>query len=120
MKLIIQKRFKNLLLDIIKTSSQFPKTDEYQIIRKQVIRSSSSSAANYRAACRAKSTRDFIHKLKIVEEEIDETNFWLEILVAMEHKKFDLSQSIEESKELLAITVSSLKTVKSNYQKNKS
>ncbi|MBL7113182.1 MAG: four helix bundle protein [Bacteroidales bacterium] len=85
------------------------------IISDQVLRSSSSIGANYRAAIRSKSARDFLNKLKIVEEETDETLYWLEIL---EKRRIGsgtvLASLIQEAHELLAIFVTSIKTVKSN------
>lgn len=84
----------------------------------QLIRSSSSPGTNYRAALRGKSTADFINKLKIVEEELDESNYFLELLL---HFNSDFSHLIEplisESVELLAITVKSIKTTKTNNPK---
>ncbi len=69
--------------------------------------------ANYRAANRAKSDRDFIHKMKIVEEEADESMFWLEILQEVaEVNPEEIKRLISEANELLAITVSSIKTVR--------
>ena len=55
-------------------ADNLPQTDSATVIKRQIIRSASSAAANYRAACIAKSTRDFINQLKIVEEELDETH----------------------------------------------
>ena len=79
----------------------------------QLIRCSSSVGANYRAACRAKSPADFIYKLKIVEEETDETMFWLEILEESNLIKYERIKLVKlELNEILAIVVSSIKTVK--------
>jgi four helix bundle protein len=77
----------------------------------QLVRCFSSPGANYRAACRAKSTRDFINKLKIVEEELDESIYFLELLQYF-NPKFEkrFVPIIKEADELLAITVASLKT----------
>jgi four helix bundle protein len=81
----------------------------------QLIRSSSSPGTNYRAALRGKSTADFINKLKIVEEELDESIYFLELLL---HFNEDFNDSIrpliDEGNELLAITVKSIKTTKAN------
>lgn len=77
----------------------------------QLIRSSSSAGANYRAACRAKSTADFINKLKIVEEELDESVYFLELLHYFNPVIKDrFTLLMKEGNELLAITVASLKT----------
>lgn len=70
-------------------------------------------AANYRAVCRAKSSADFINKLKIVEEECDESLFWMEMLLESNLMKPErLAQLIEEGNALLAITVASAKTAR--------
>ncbi len=77
------------------------------------MRSGTSAGADYRAACRAKSTADFIYKMGIVEEEADESLYWMELLVEggiMEPKKLELM--MKEATELLAITVASIKTAR--------
>ena len=76
----LKKRSKKFALDVIKLCSGLPQTLETRHAIGQVIRSSSSTAANYRSACRAKSKADFISKLGTVEEEADESGFWLEML----------------------------------------
>ncbi len=79
----------------------------------QLVRCSSSVGANYRAACRAKSKADFINKLKIVEEELDESMFFLELLVEFNpDKKEPISQLWREANELLSIIVASLTTLR--------
>ncbi len=77
---VLRKRTKDLAVRIVKMYSKLPKTDEARIIGKQLIRSVTSVAANYRAACRSRSKADFFAKLSIVVEEADETLFWLEIM----------------------------------------
>ena len=89
----------------------------YNIVNKnyadQGTRSASSSAANYRAACRAKSNSDFVHKLKIVEEELDESVFFLEMIVEINPSlKGTIDILHKEGNELLAIIVASLKTLR--------
>lgn len=76
----LKKRTKKFALDLIKLCSVLPQTLETRHAIGQVIRASSSTAANYRSACRAKSKADFISKLGTVEEEADESGFWLEML----------------------------------------
>ena len=71
MQEIIKKRTKQIGIDIILLINQFPNSIATRAISNQIIRSATSIGANYRAACRAKSTADFINKLKIVEEETD-------------------------------------------------
>ncbi len=104
--------FTVLIMNFIET---LPDTRAMRIISDQVLRSSSSVGANYRAARRAKSGRDFINKLKIVEEETDETLYWLEVLEKRKKgSKVVLGELIEEAHELLAIFVTSINTAKSN------
>src|SRR5712672_7788 len=80
---------------------------------KQLLRSGTSVGANYRAVCRAKSNPDFINKLRIVEEECDESLFWMELLVDNSIVKVDrLRELMKEGNELLAIAVSSAKTAR--------
>lgn len=95
-----------------------PKSREYNAFVNQLIRSSSSVGANYRASQRAKSTADFINKLKIVEEEADESVYWLEIFeeILPKHSEEILTLK-KEGKELLAITVASINTAKKNQKK---
>jgi len=81
----------------------------------QIVRSGTSVAANYRAACRAKSIADFIAKMGIVEEEADETLFWLELLEESELvPAAKLTAITQEANELIAITVASIKTARRN------
>ena len=76
----VKKRTKQIGLAVIILIDELPNKTSAWAIAKQIVRSSTSIGANYRAACRAKSPADFINKLKIVEEETDETHYWLEIL----------------------------------------
>jgi four helix bundle protein len=102
-----------------KLCMKFPFNAGNKIYIDQVIRSSSSSAANYRAACRGKSTPDFINKLKTVEEELDETMFFYEMLAEFNPSfKKDLRELYQEANELLSIIVASIKTANSNLLKN--
>lgn len=77
---LFRQRTKRLALDVIKLSKQLPKTEEAIIMKRQLLRSATSVAANYRAACRARSSAKFYAKLSIVVEEADESLFWLELL----------------------------------------
>jgi four helix bundle protein len=84
---------------------------EGRLIGNQIFRSGTSIAANYRAACRASSTADFVSRLAIVEEKADETLFWLEILSEMEViDKSHIEALMKENNEIIAIIVSSIKT----------
>ncbi|GGG40450.1 four helix bundle protein [Dokdonia pacifica] len=109
----LKKRTKKFTIDCWELCKQFPKSREFDAFIRQLIRSSSSVGANYRAANRAKSDRDFIHKMKIVEEEADESMFWLEVLKEVSDvNPEEITRLISEANELLAITVSSIKTVR--------
>lgn len=77
---LFRQRTKRLALDVIKFSKQLPKTEEAVIMKRQLLRSATSVAANYRAACRARSSAEFYSKLSIVVEKADESLFWLELL----------------------------------------
>ena len=119
----LKKRTKKFALDVIKLCFQMPDTRETRHAIGQVIRSSSSTAANYRSACRAKSKADFISKLGTVEEEADESGFWLEMLrdisqlgiVTFEPQSLrELGRLEDEANQLVAITVASRKTARGN------
>src|SRR5476651_2562793 len=78
---VFKKKTKKFVIDNILFFRTLPKTEEAKIIGRQLLRSSSSVGANYRAACRARSTAEFHSKLSIVVEEADESAFWMEILI---------------------------------------
>ena len=80
----LKERFRQFSLRIIRMVDAMPRTISSLAIAKQIVRSGTSPAANYRAACIAKSEKDFVNKLKIVEEEIDETTHWLSIIIDSE------------------------------------
>jgi four helix bundle protein len=100
-------------VSVSKLTGDLPNTSVNREHFKQIIRSSASVGANYRAARRAKSDADFIHKLKIVEEEADETVYFLELLSALnEPFQSNIAPLIVEGTEILKIIVASLKTVR--------
>jgi len=116
----LKKRFKDWAVSVVLFTKQFPKGQEFNAVRAQIVRSAPSAAANYRAACRGKSTPDFINKLKIVEEELDESMFWLEFVVALSHElRTNVIPLYKEADELLAITVSSIKTTRQKEERAK-
>ena len=80
----LQDRTKTFAVRIIKAFAGLPKQEAARVIGRQFLRSGTSLAANYRAACRARSAADFISKISVVAEEADETLFWLELLVQAE------------------------------------
>jgi four helix bundle protein len=112
---IFKARTKKLAVAIIKLVDKLPRSLASDAISRQVIRSGTSIGANYRAACRAKSTPDMINKMKIVEEESDETQYWLEILVeAGLVPKNQVVDIYKETNEILAMTVASIKTLRNH------
>jgi four helix bundle protein len=109
----LRDRTKKFELRTIRMFSSLPKRTEAQVLGTQTLRSGTSVAANYREASRARSNAEFISKLGIVEQELDETMLWLELLVEAEimpEKK--LSALHQEADELLKITVASVRTAK--------
>lgn len=109
----LKDRTKAFSLRVIKLTDAMPRTRTADVIGRQLLRSGTSVGANYRAARRAKSLADFICKLGIVEEEIDESAYWLELLVEaglMPQSK--LCALITECDEITAIVVASIKTAK--------
>ena len=109
----LKNRTKHFALLVIRLCRSVPRSEESRIITRQLLRSATSVAANYRAVCRARSTPDFISKLGIVLEEADETLFWLELLAdagIIAVQKLELP--MKEADELVAIFVASLRTVK--------
>ena len=115
----LKKRKKAFALRILKLADALPKTTAGRALSSQIVRSGTSVAANYRAACRAKSSPDFIAKMAIVEEEADETLFWLELLEESELlPAAKLTAIKQEADELIAITVTSIKTARRNRADN--
>lgn len=114
----LKGRTKRFAIDVIKMTETLPFNRSLDVLVKQILRSSSSVGANYRSACRGKSTADFLNKIIIVEEEADESLYWLELmeesgLVAAEK----LSYLKKEADELTAIFTAIGKTTRTNLQK---
>jgi four helix bundle protein len=115
----LKRRTKQFGIRIVKLVEALPRSQTAAVIGRQLLRSATSVGANYRAVCRAKSRADFIAKLGIVEEECDESLYWLEMLVETNLIKPPLVASLmNEGEEILAIIVASAKTarVKNNPQ----
>jgi four helix bundle protein len=111
----MKDRTKAYALRVVKVVQSPPQNRICDILGGQLLRAGTSVGANYRAACRAKSPPDFVNKLKIVEEECDESLFWMEILVEAGLVKLArLSKLMGEGNALLALTVSSAKTARSS------
>ena len=116
----LQKRFKSLALKTAKLCVKLPFNAPNRVYVDQIIRSSASSAANYRSACRAKSKPDFVNKLKTVEEEVDETMFFYEKIAEFNSEaKKELRELFIEANQLLSIIVASINTSNSNIIKEK-
>ena len=92
----LQDRTKKFAVRTIKTFAKLPKDEATRIIGRQFLRSGTSLAANYRAACRARSPADFISKVSIVSEEADETLFWFELLAEAELLRPELVRAADE------------------------
>lgn len=113
MRVLLEKRTKKIGIEIIKMVENLPNKQSAWTIGRQLIRSAVSIGANYRASKRAKSDADFINKLKIVEEETDETLYWLEILEESQIIDESLSKNIKvELNEILSIIVATLNTMR--------
>jgi four helix bundle protein len=104
----LKKRTKQFAIRIVRLYQALPKRDEARVIGKQALRSGTSVAANYRAVCRARSKAEFVAKIGVVLEEIDETVFWLELLVETRIVAQSRMESLQkEATELLAIFAAS-------------
>ena len=111
----MKKRTKAYSNRIVKVSEALPKNWIAQTLGKQLLRCGTSVGSNYRAVCRAKSNPDFINKLRIVEEECDESLFWMELLVDNNLIKAErLKGLMTEANELLSIFVASAKTARAS------
>jgi four helix bundle protein len=112
---IFRDRSKQFAILVVKLFKSLPKSDEARIIGKQLLRSATSVAANYRAAGRSRSRAEFISKMGIVVEEADETVFWLELLIETDVvEKNKVETLLGEANELLAIFAASQRTAKAN------
>ncbi len=115
---MFKHRTKTLALNVIKLAEKLPKNKTAEVIGKQLLRSAISVGANYRAACRGRSVADTISKLGIVEEEADESMYWMELLIESGIvAKESLQYMIEETNEITAMTVASIKTLKRRRSK---
>ena len=109
----LRERTKAFALRIIRLFRYLPRTNEAQIIGKQLLRSGTSIGANYRSACRARSRAEFVAKLGIVVEEADETIYWLDLLMdSGTVKKERLANLLTEARQLTAIFTAATRTIK--------
>ena len=116
-----QDKTKRLGLHVIRFVEILPQNYTSRVIVNQILRCALSVGANYRAVCRAKSDKDFINKMKIVEEECDETIYWLEIIEESGLAKIEIVTPLKrEAKEILAMIVASINTMSKNLKSKKS
>jgi four helix bundle protein len=114
----LAKRATDFALRVVRLYRALPECDEARVVGSQLLRSATSVAANYRAVCKARSRADFISKLGIVEEEADETVFWLEFLGETGVvKKERLRDLVSEGSQLTAIFAASRKTARRNNRR---
>ena len=112
----MKQRTKKFALRILDLGDAIPRTRSGNVIANQIIRSGTSVGANYRALCRAKSRADFINKTSIIEEEADESCFWLELLIDRRLPSTRRVQPLlDEANELTAIFIASRKTAVSRH-----
>jgi four helix bundle protein len=114
----LKSRTKKFALRTIRLVQSLPKNKAGDVLGHQLLRSATSVGANYRAACRARSQADFISKITIVEEEADESCYWIELIGESElMEKEKLEDLLKEANELTAIFTASGKTAKENKKK---
>ena len=112
-----KQRTKKFGLAVIKLVETLPRNRTAEVLGRQLLRAGTSVGANYRAACRGKSAADVVAKLSIVEEEADESIYWIELLVEaglVAPNRVDVLK--KEANELLAMTVASIKTIRARQQ----
>jgi four helix bundle protein len=109
----LKERTKKFALDVLRHCEVYPNKPAFLVLTRQLMRAATSVGANYRAACRAKSKADFISKISTVEEEADESAFWLEMLGDL-HGRSDAERTrlTDEAYQLVAIRVKSRKTAR--------
>ncbi|MGH7202759.1 MAG: four helix bundle protein [Planctomycetaceae bacterium] len=111
-------RTKEFALRVIRLVNSLPNTPAARTIGGQLIRAGTSVGSNYRAACRARSSAEFRAKLGIVEEEADESMFWIELLIDAEIMKAELLQDLlDEANSITAMVVSSIWTSRNSSAK---
>ena len=109
----LKQRTREFALRVIRLCEALPKNRTADVIGRQLLRAGTSVGANYRAACRARSRAEFVAKLGIVEEECDETIYWIELLI--ESNLVDVARVrplTEEAAEILGIVIASIKTAR--------
>ena len=116
----LKRRPRRFALDVIRLCRQFPRTMDGSVVAKQLIRSATPTAANYRAACWARSSIDFVSKITLVSEEADESELWLDVTIAagiLSDKQ--ARELLEEAGHLTAIFTASRETAKRNLARQR-
>jgi len=114
----LKKRTKQFALRIMKLVAALPKSIEGRVVGNQLIRSGTSVGANYRSACKGRSKAEFIAKLGIVEEEADESAYWMELIIEGDLLKEELVQPLlDEANEIAAIMAASRITASKGTRK---
>jgi four helix bundle protein len=113
-RLELAQRTRQFAVDVFRLTERFPQSRPAKVVTDQLLRSGSSVAANYRAALRAKSRADFLNKLKIVLEEVDESEFWITFvsdISMIPGKDTHLNRLQKEANELTSIFTAAVKTM---------
>src|SRR5213594_4154777 len=115
----LSDRTRAFALAVVRFVQRLPRNPTADVIGKQLLRAGTSVGANYRAACRARSRREFIAKMGIVEEEADESQFWLDLLIARGATDSDRAVALrQEASQIVAINVSSIRTARRTPRSN--
>jgi four helix bundle protein len=116
----LKLRTKKFALDVLAFVEKLPRDRTCDVLGRQLLRSGTSVGANYRSACRAKSSADFVSKMGIVEEEADETGYWLELLADSGKIRAEVARNLlAEANELTAISVASINTARRSQANGK-
>src|SRR4051812_30343655 len=111
----LKNRTKKMAVRVVHLVEALPRNRISNVLGHQLLRSGTSVGANYRAVCRAKSRDDFVNKLKIVEEECDESSYWMELLIETgQMKAARLANLMKETEEILSIIVAAVKTARTS------
>jgi four helix bundle protein len=114
----LKERTKIFALRIIELVESLPSGRTSDVVGRQLVKCGTSVGANYRAACRAKSRADFIAKMGIVEEEADESIFWMEVLIESGLMRKEILHDLDEADQLVSIFVSSINTARGRKRNN--
>jgi four helix bundle protein len=116
----LKRRTKGFAVGVLVACRKFPRSQDGTVVAKQLIRSATSVAANYRAACRSRSAAEFVAKIGLVAEEADESEFWLELAIDAKLSSAEkVSALLREAGELTAIFTASRDTAKRNLERSR-